>query len=189
VALVSASKSKESAVRVQKLFASDIFRVYTNDDPVGVELGGSLKNIYAVACGIIDGLKLGDNTKAALLTRGLLEMTRLGTAMGAQTLTFFGLSGLGDLIVTCNSKHSRNRLVGEKIGSGKTLKQALSEMTMVAEGVNSTQSAYDLAQAKKVEVPIINEMVRVLFENKSPRDSIKDLLARQMGAEMEGIVL
>jgi glycerol-3-phosphate dehydrogenase (NAD(P)+) len=109
--------------------------------------------------------------------------------MGAQTLTFFGLSGLGDLIVTCGSKHSRNRLVGEKIGSGKTLDQALSEMTMVAEGVNTTRSAYDLAQEKNVKVPIINEMYKVLFENKSPRDSIKDLLARQMGAEMEGIVL
>lgn len=189
VALVSASKSKEAAARVQKLFASESFRVYTSEDPMGVELGGALKNIYAVACGIIDGLKLGDNTKAALLTRGLAEMTRLGTTMGAQTLTFFGLSGLGDLIVTCSSQHSRNRLLGEKVGSGKTLKQALAEMTMVAEGVNSTQSAYELAQKKKVDAPIINEMHKVLFENKSPRDSIKDLLARQMGAEMEGIAL
>ena len=189
VALVSACTSNESAVRVQKLFSSDTFRIYTGNDPVGVELGGSLKNVYAVACGIIDGLKLGDNTKAALMTRGLLEMTRLGAAMGTQTLTFFGLSGLGDLIVTCGSQHSRNRLVGEKIGGGKTLEQALAEMTMVAEGVNTTRSAYDLARLKKVDVPIINEMYRVLFENKSPQDSIKDLLARQVGAEMEGIVL
>ncbi len=189
VALVSASTSKEAAVRVQKMFSSDTFRIYTGEDPLGVELGGSLKNVYAVACGIIDGLKMGDNTKAALMTRGLLEMTRLGASVGTQTLTFFGLSGLGDLIVTCASKHSRNRLVGEKIGAGKTLAQALAEMTMVAEGVNTTRSAYDLAKLKKVDVPIINEMYHVLFENKSPKDSIKDLLARQVGAEMEGIVL
>lgn len=188
-ALVAASKSKEATQFVQKLFASEVFRLYTSDDPIGVELGGALKNIYAVACGIIDGLKLGDNTKAAMMTRGLLEMTRLGTKMGAQTLTFFGLSGLGDLIVTCGSKHSRNRLLGEKIGSGKTLNQALAEMTMVAEGVNSTQSAYELIQSRNVKAPIIEEMYQMLFKNKSPRDSIKDLLARQMGAEMEGIAL
>lgn len=189
VAMVAACESKATAERIQKLFASESFRVYSGDDPLGVELGGALKNIYAVACGIIDGLSLGDNTKAALLTRGLLEMTKLGTTMGAKTLTFFGLSGLGDLIVTCSSKHSRNRMVGEKIGSGKTLQQALAEMTMVAEGVNTTESAYQLAQKKKVVTPIINEMHKVLFENKSPRESIRDLLARQMGAEMEGMIV
>lgn len=187
VAMVSASESKITAERVQKLFASESFRVYSGDDPLGVELGGALKNIYAVACGIIDGLSLGDNTKAALLTRGLLEMTKLGQTMGAKTLTFFGLSGLGDLIVTCSSKHSRNRMVGEKIGSGKTLQQALSEMTMVAEGINTTESAHQLAKKKNVVTPIINEMYNVLFEDKSPRESIRDLLARQMGAEMEGL--
>ncbi len=189
VAMVAASSSKEATLQVQKLFTADTFRVYTSLDPLGVEWGGTLKNIYAVACGIADGLSLGDNTKAALITRGLLEITKLGVAWGAQTLTFFGLSGLGDLIVTCNSKHSRNRLLGEKIGQGKTLAQALSEMTMVAEGVNTTKSAYFLAQSKGVELPIINEMYHVLFENKSPRDSMKDLLARQTGVEMEGIAL
>jgi glycerol-3-phosphate dehydrogenase (NAD(P)+) len=137
----------------------------------------------------VDGLKLGDNVKAALMTRGLAEMARLGNEMGAQTVTFFGLSGLGDLIVTCGSKHSRNRLVGEKIGSGKTLKQALAEMTMVAEGVKTTESAYFLAKAKRVEMPIVNEMYQILFENKPPRESIKDLMTRQVGAEMEGLTL
>jgi glycerol-3-phosphate dehydrogenase (NAD(P)+) len=189
VAMVAASENTAAAQRVQKIFASETFRVYTGDDPLGVELGGALKNIYAVACGIIDGLKLGDNTKAALLTRGLLEMTRLGKTMGAKTFTFFGLSGLGDLIVTCGSKHSRNRLVGEKVGSGNTLKQALAEMTMVAEGVNTTESAYQLAKRKNVTMPIVDEMHKVLFEDKPPRDSIRDLLARQTGAEMEGLNL
>jgi len=151
--------------------------------------GGALKNVYAVACGITDGLKMGDNTKAALITRGLLEITRLGTQLEAKTLTFFGLSGLGDLIVTCNSKHSRNRLLGEKIGLGKSLKEALSEMVMVAEGVNTALSAFQLAGSNKVELPIINEMHKILFENKSPKDSIRDLMARQVGAEMEGIIL
>lgn len=189
VVLVAASKSSAAAERVRDLFVSDNFRIYTGSDPLGVELGGSIKNVYAVACGVVDGLKLGDNTKAALISRGLLEMTRLGNTMGAKTLTFFGLSGLGDLIVTCGSKHSRNRLLGEKIGSGKNLQQALSEMTMVAEGVNTAKSAYHLSQARNVEMPIVNEVYRILFENKPPKDSIRDLMTRQVGAEMEGIVL
>src|SRR5258708_3890653 len=136
VALVAASSSKPAAERIRGVMASESFRIYTSSDPIGVELGGALKNVYAVACGVVDGLALGDNTKAALMTRGLLEITRLGGKLGARALTFFGLSGLGDLIVTCTSKHSRNRLVGERIGSGKTLQRALSEMTMVAEGVH-----------------------------------------------------
>jgi glycerol-3-phosphate dehydrogenase (NAD(P)+) len=189
VALVAASASKTANIKVQSIFAAEKFRIYTSDDPIGVELGGALKNIYAVATGIIDGLQYGDNTKAALMTRGLLEMTRIGNALGAKTVTFFGLSGLGDMIVTCGSQHSRNRMVGEKVGSGKTLEQAMKEMTMVAEGVTTAKSAYNLARAKNVEVPIINEIYRVLFENKSPKGSIKDLLAREVGAEMEGIVL
>lgn len=189
VALVAASKTKASAERVKDMFSSDVFRVYTGTDPLGAELGGALKNVYAIACGVVDGQNWGDNTKAALMTRGLLEMTRLGKSMGAQTLTFFGLSGLGDMIVTCASKHSRNRLLGEKIGGGKTLDQALAEMTMVAEGVNSTKSVYHLAKAKGVEMPIVNEMYAILFENKSPQSSIKDLMTRQVGAEMEGILV
>jgi glycerol-3-phosphate dehydrogenase (NAD(P)+) len=189
VALVAASSSSGGAERVRDLFSSDLFRVYTSTDPLGVELGGSIKNVYALACGIVDGLSLGDNTKAALITRGLLEMTRLGSKLGAQTITFFGLSGLGDMIVTCGSQHSRNRLLGEKLGRGKSLDEALSEMTMVAEGVATAKSAYFLAKAKNVDVPIINEIYSILFEKKSAKDSIKDLMSRQVGAEMEGITL
>lgn len=189
VALVAGSKSVAAAAKVKDLFLSETFRVYTSTDPLGVELGGSLKNVYAVACGVVDGLDLGDNTKAAVISRGLLEMTRLGHTMGAQTLTFFGLSGLGDMIVTCGSQHSRNRLLGEKLGAGKDLKQALGEMTMVAEGVNTAKSAFNLAQAKKVELPIVNEVYKILFENKPPKESIRDLMAREAGAEMEGITL
>jgi len=189
VALVSASHSKPASERVRDMFSSDIFRVYTGKDPIGAEIGGSLKNIFAVACGIVDGLKLGDNTKAALMTRGLTEMARLGKVLGAETMTFFGLSGLGDLIVTCGSKHSRNRLLGEKIGSGKTLAAALAEMTMVAEGVKTAESAYHLGKSKKVELPIVGEVYKILFENKPPRDSIRDLMSRQVGAEMEGVVV
>lgn len=189
VVLVSASTSKAAAGRVRDMMASTVFRIYTSDDPIGAELGGSIKNVYAVASGMIDGLKLGDNTKAALMTRGLAEMTRLGAKMGAKPVTFFGLSGLGDLIVTCGSQHSRNRAVGEKIGQGKSLEAALKEMTMVAEGINSTKSGYQLAQKHNIEMPIVNEMYKILFENKSPKDSMKDLMTRQVGAEMEGIVL
>lgn len=189
VALVAASTSGTATERVKDLFSSEHFRVYTSGDPLGVELGGSLKNVYAVACGVVDGLGLGDNTKAAVMTRGLAEMTRLGTALGASALTFFGLSGLGDLIVTCTSRHSRNRGLGEKLGSGLTLTQALAEMTMVAEGVNTAKAAHNLAKKANVMMPIVNEMYQILFAEKSPKDSIKDLLARQTGAEMEGIVV
>ncbi len=189
VALVAASASKKAAERVQDLFVSDLFRGYTSDDATGVELGGSLKNIYAVACGVVDGLDLGDNTKAALLTRGLAEMTRLGMAMGAKMTTFYGLSGLGDLIVTCGSRHSRNRLLGEKVGTGKSLAQALKEMTMVAEGVVTCRAAQQLAQDRGVKMPIVAEMYQILFAGKPARDSIKDLMTRQTRAEMEGIVV
>jgi glycerol-3-phosphate dehydrogenase (NAD(P)+) len=189
VALVAASVSEKAAEKIRDLFTSESFRVYTSDDPKGVELGGSLKNIYAVACGVVDGLDLGDNTKAALLTRSLAEMTRLGNAMGARTVTFFGLSGLGDLIVTCNSKHSRNRLLGEKVGQGKTLEQALKEMTMVAEGVVTCRAAYKLAQDRSVNMPIVNEMYQILFAGKPAKESIKDLMTRQVRGEMEGIAV
>lgn len=189
VALVAASTSTAATGRVQAMMRSEAFRIYTSDDPVGVELGGALKNIYAVACGIADGLSLGDNVKAAMVTRALAEMTRLGIGMGAAATTFFGLSGLGDLYVTTMSRHSRNRNLGELIGRGNTLEEALQKLTMVAEGVNTTKSAQGLAQRLKVEMPIVNEMYHVLFEKKSPRDSMKDLLARQAGSEMEGIVV
>jgi glycerol-3-phosphate dehydrogenase (NAD(P)+) len=189
VALVAASEMQSAQNRVKNLFSSEKFRVYTSGDPIGAQLGAALKNVYAVASGIVDGLGLGDNTKAALMTRGLSEMARLGKTMGASPFTFFGLSGLGDLIVTCGSKHSRNRSLGEKIGQGKSLNEALAEMTMVAEGVKATESAFNLSKSKRVELPIVNEVFHILFENKPPRDSIRDLMGRNVGPEMEGITL
>jgi glycerol-3-phosphate dehydrogenase (NAD(P)+) len=182
-AVVSAGPSGLDA-NVQDLFNTDAFRVYTSKDFVGVELGGALKNIYAIATGACDGLGLGDNTKAALMTRGLNEMARMGIASGAQGLTFFGLSGMGDLIVTCGSRHSRNRLMGEKIGQGKTLKEALGEMTMVAEGVRTTKSVYDLARKLNLDLPIVNEIYRCLYEGKTAKDSLHDLMMRPVRAEM-----
>jgi len=182
-----ASRNDAIAQAVIPLFASETFRVYTNPDPVGVELGGALKNVYAIACGVADGLKLGDNAKAALITRGLLEMGRLGKKLGARVETFFGLAGVGDLIVTCASQHSRNRLLGEKIGMGKNLQQALSEMTMVAEGVKTTESAYQLAQANGVDVPLIQEVYLCLYKGKKALDSLHDLLRRAVHSEMEDL--
>jgi len=177
-AVVVASKSEETAKWVQNSFMSTSFRIYTHHDVIGVELGGALKNIIAVAAGIVDGVGGGDNTKAALLTRALAEITRLGTKLGADSLTFAGLSGMGDLIVTCMSKHSRNRHVGEQIGKGKTLEQTLSEMVMVAEGVKTAKSGYELALKNNVEVPIINEAYNVLFKNKDPKQAVFDLMTR-----------
>jgi glycerol-3-phosphate dehydrogenase (NAD(P)+) len=187
--LLAASEIIAAAVKTQSLFSCDTLRVYTGDDPLGAELGGALKNVYALACGVVDALDYGDNTKAALISRGLMEMTRLGKKLGAKAVTFFGLSGLGDMIVTCGSKHSRNRLLGEKIGHGKTLEQALTEMTQVAEGVATTRSALQLASREQVPMPIVEEMAHVLFNNKNPRQSIHDLMSRQTGPEMEGITI
>ncbi|MCX6835952.1 MAG: NAD(P)H-dependent glycerol-3-phosphate dehydrogenase, partial [candidate division Zixibacteria bacterium] len=182
--VVVASPSNGLAVRVQELFSVGHFRVYACEDVVGVELGGSLKNIIAIAAGIADGLSLGDNTKGALLTRGLAEMTRLGVAMGAQAETFAGLSGFGDLVTTCFSRHSRNRHVGEKVGRGEKLEQVLAGMTMVAEGVETTRSGRDLARRHRVEMPITEEVYRVLFENKDAREALGDLMERRLRAEI-----
>lgn len=181
--VVAASENAESARGVQEIFMSPAFRVYTNDDLVGVELGGSLKNVIAIAAGISDGVGFGDNTKAALLNRGIVEITRLGTALGANPMTFAGLSGMGDLIVTCTSRHSRNRHVGEEIGKGKSLKQVMSEMLMVAEGVRTTQSVYDLSNQQGVDMPISHEVYRVLFEDKDPKRAVYDLMTRDPKAE------
>jgi len=172
------------AAKTQQIFTTDNFRVYTSDDLIGVEIGGAVKNIYAVACGIADGLGLGDNTKAAVMTRGLNEMARLGVALGAKGATFFGLAGVGDLIVTCGSRHSRNRSVGEKIGRGMTLRDALAEMKMVAEGVPAAQSVHALAWRLKVDMPIVNEIYHCLFEGKSAKESLRDLMVRPVSAEM-----
>lgn len=176
--VVSASKNLNAAAWVQEVFMSKVFRVYTHRDVIGVEMGAALKNIIAVAAGIIDGVGAGDNTKAALITRALAEITRLGTKLGAKSLTFAGLSGMGDLIVTCMSKYSRNRYLGEQIGKGKSLEEVLSGMVMVAEGVRTTRSAYELAAKHKVEVPIISEAHKVLFENKDPEEAVFDLMTR-----------
>lgn len=182
--VVAASADLGAAEAIQDLFISDSFRVYTSDDLLGVELGGALKNVIAVCAGVLDGLAMGDNTKAALITRGLAEITRLGAALGANPQTFSGLSGLGDLIVTCTSRHSRNRFVGEQIGRGRKLQEIIGEMKMVAEGVTTTESAYDLAARHGVETPIINEMHRVLFEEKDPLEATHTLMTRQTRHEI-----
>ena len=181
--VVAASEDEALAQTIQNVFHTDYFRVYTSTDVIGVELGGSLKNVIAIAAGILDGLGLGDNTKAALMTRGLYEMTKLGVAMGAQPLTFAGLAGMGDLTVTCISRHSRNRLLGEKVGKGATLEQALKEMTMVAEGVKTSKAALALAATANVEVPITQEVYNVLFEGKRVKEAVKSLLTRSAKPE------
>ena len=182
-AVVCASSNSDTGKWVQKTFMSSEFRVYVHNDVIGVEIGGALKNVVAVAAGIIDGVGAGDNTKAALITRALAEITRLGTKLGADSSTFAGLSGMGDLIVTCMSKYSRNRHLGEQIGRGKTLEEVLSEMVMVAEGVKTTRSAYELAAQHQVEVPIITEAHRVLFQNKDPKEAVYDLMTRAAKSE------
>jgi len=177
-AIVAASKSPETAKLVQHLFMTPYFRVYANLDITGVELGGALKNIIAVAAGICDGAGFGDNTKAALITRGLVEINRLGIKMGAKPDTFAGLSGMGDLIVTCTSKHSRNRYVGEQIGKGRSLQDVLNEMVMVAEGVKTTASAFELSQKEGVEMPITEQVYKALFEGKPPAEAMRELMTR-----------
>ncbi|MCK4591483.1 MAG: NAD(P)H-dependent glycerol-3-phosphate dehydrogenase [Candidatus Latescibacteria bacterium] len=183
-AVVVASPSEENRTKVQAIFMSPIFRVYTNRDTIGVELGGALKNVIAIATGICDGLGFGDNSKGALMTRGLAEITRLGVAMGAEPLTFAGLSGMGDLITTCISRHSRNRYVGEKIGKGNNLNQVLKEMKMVAEGVNTTRSALQLSRKLKVEMPITERIYAVLFQEEDPRTAVSQLMSRDAKPEI-----
>ena len=177
-AIVSASESKNTAALVQDLFMTPYFRVYANLDIIGVELGGALKNIIALAAGICDGAGFGDNTKAALMTRGLVEINRLGANLGAVPDTFAGLSGMGDLIVTCMSRHSRNRHVGEQIGKGRSLNDVLAEMVMVAEGVKTTESAYGLAKKENVEMPITDQVYQTLFAGKPPLQAMQDLMTR-----------
>jgi glycerol-3-phosphate dehydrogenase (NAD(P)+) len=184
---VAAGTDKKMVEKIQSLFPQEYFRVYTHSDLIGAELGGSLKNIFAIAAGIGYGLGLGDNTNAAILTRGLNEMTRIGVRMGAQLLTFFGLTGMGDLIVTCLSHHSRNRLLGEKIGKGKTAKEALAEMTMVAEGYKTAAAALQLAQRLGLDCPLTREIYEVLYQDKDPKTSLHDLMKRQTYTEWQGL--
>lgn len=176
--IIAASQNAALAKEIQDLLSGRTFRVYTHSDVMGVELAGSLKNVIAIAAGIADGLGFGDNAKGALLTRGILEIARLGTAMGAETTTFLGLAGVGDLITTCISKHSRNRHVGEQIGKGNKLKDVLSGMVMVAEGVETARSAWALAVKHGVEMPITEQVHKVLFEDKDAASAVDELMLR-----------
>lgn len=186
--LVSASESKEAMEYVQKIFSSETLRVYTNSDVIGVELGGALKNIIALGIGIIDGLGLGDNTKAAMMTRGMTEIVRLGVAMGADENTFFGLTGMGDLIVTCTSVHSRNRKAGILLASGKSIEDLSNDINMVVEGIVSTKIIKFIAEEMNIEMPIVNALYSVLYENKNPKDAIRELMIRKNKNEHEDVL-
>jgi glycerol-3-phosphate dehydrogenase (NAD(P)+) len=178
-----ASKNEDVAKRVQQVFYSSYFRTYWTPDVVGVEVGGALKNVVAIAAGVSDGLGFGNNTRAALITRGLAEITRLGVVKGADPLTFLGLAGLGDLVLTCTGALSRNRTVGLKLGQGKKLKEALAEMNQVVEGVYTAQSAYQLAQKLKLEMAITEQIYKLLYEDKDPLQVTKDLMGRELKRE------
>ena len=184
--LVSTSKDMEFAAEVQKLVSADHLRVYVNDDIVGVELGGALKNVIAIAAGILEGLEYGDNAKSALITRGLAEMARLGVALGAKPVTFMGLAGVGDLVTTCVSPFGRNRSVGLRIGRGESLDAILKDMTMVAEGVSTCRSVYALAQREGIEMPISDSVYDVLFNGASPKEATLRLMRRELKNEMYG---
>lgn len=180
-----AAADHDLAVKLQATFATPYFKVFTTTDVIGVQIGGALKNVIALAAGGADGMGFGTNTRAALITRGLVEIMRLGVALGAQTRTFYGLSGIGDLVLTCTGELSRNRNVGFKIGQGMKLREILAEMKMVAEGVNTTKSAYQLAQKLQVKMPIVEQIYAVLFQDKDPREAVTDLMEQATGDEME----
>ena len=177
--VVVGATSKETAVFIQEIFMNDRFRVYTSSDIIGIELGGAIKNVIALAAGVCDGLGLGDNTKAALITRGITEISRLGVAMGGRMETFCGLSGIGDLIVTCTSNHSRNHNAGVLIGQGKTMDEAMKEVNQVVEGVYSAKAAYGLAKKYNVSMPIVEQINEVLFNDVPATEAIKALFARE----------
>lgn len=180
---VAASPDGEAARYIQKIFTSENFRVYTSSDILGVELGGAIKNVIALCSGISDGIGYGDNTRAALITRGIAEISRLGVAMGAKAETFAGLSGIGDLIVTCTSMHSRNHRAGILLGKGHTLAETLSEVQMVVEGVNTARAAYELSKKYNVSMPIVEQAYKILFENKNAKDAVCELMSRNPKAE------
>lgn len=181
--VVAGAKDRETAEYIQNLFMNKVFRVYTSPDMLGIELGGALKNVIALAAGAADGLGCGDNTKAALITRGIAEMSRLGVTMGGHIETFNGLTGIGDLIVTCASMHSRNRRAGILIGQGKTMQEAMDEVKMVVEGVNSAKAAKILAEKYKIDMPIVQEVNKVLFEDKPAKEALADLMLRDKKIE------
>lgn len=182
--VVASSYSKRTTNIIQETFLTPMFRVYLNYDIIGVEIGGAVKNIMAIAAGITDGAQLGDNAKAALITRGLHEMKRLGMKLGASQDTFSGLAGMGDLVVTCTSEHSRNRFVGYNIGQGKSLEEVISKMNMVAEGVKTTRSVHEWSKKLDVEMPITAAVYRVLFEKEDPKDMLYDLMTRNPKEEI-----
>ena len=182
-ATVLGCAATECAEALQRHLGGERFRIYSSNETIGIELGGALKNVFAIPAGVSDGFGLGDNSKAALVTRALAELLRLGTAMGGKPQTFYGLSGAGDLIATCFSRHSRNRRVGERLGKGETLEQIVSSMQMVAEGIPTAKSAYECARKLKVETPIIDQVYSVLYEGKRPDQALQELLARDQKAE------
>ena len=186
--VVVGAKDRQTAEHIQNLFMSSVFRVYTSPDILGIELGGALKNVIALAAGVSDGLGCGDNTKAALMTRGIAEITRLGVAMGGKPETFSGLSGIGDLIVTCTSMHSRNRRAGILIGQGKTMQEAMDEVQMVVEGVYSAKAALALGKKYNVSMPLVQETNQVLFDGKTAAEALKDLMLRDRTIESENLL-
>ncbi len=183
-AIVVGSECADTAKYIQEAFMTDFFRIYTSDDVIGIELGGSLKNVIALAAGVVDGLGLGDNTKAALMTRGLAEISRLGVQMGGRPETFAGLSGVGDLIVTCTSSHSRNHNAGYLIGQGRTMQEAMDEVKQVVEGVHCAKAALELSKKFAVPMPIVEEVNKVLFEGKSAKEALLDLFTREAKEEI-----
>lgn len=176
-------KNLQTAKEIQRIFVTDFFRVYASQDLIGLEISASMKNIIAIAAGVCDGLGYGLNTRAALITRGLAEMQRLGIAMKADQTTFSGLSGLGDLVLTCTGDLSRNRMVGLKLGAGKTLDEIKNEMMMVAEGIKTTRSIYDLAQKMGIEMPILEQVYKIIYENKKCSEAVRELLSRELKVE------
>ena len=186
-ALLACSESENARKRVQEIFSSKYVKVFTSTDVVGVEIGGALKNVIAIATGISDGLKLGFNTRAALITRGLVEITRIGTELGAKPETFYGLSGLGDLVLTCTGDLSRNRKLGIQLGEGKSLKEITKNMRMVAEGVSTVKSAYKLIQKLNIQASVMQETYKVLYENKAPEKALEDLMKIEISTEFSGI--
>jgi glycerol-3-phosphate dehydrogenase (NAD(P)+) len=186
-ATVVAFSDDHIATELQRIFASDVFRVYTNPDVVGCEVGGALKNVIAIASGMADGLGTGDNTRATVITRGLAELSRLGLAMGGQLLTFAGLAGMGDLVATCISRQSRNRYVGEQLGKGRTIDDIVAEMKMVAEGVKTSKVVVEVAARYRVEMPIAEEVYRVIHEGRPATEAYRGLLRRDTRSELHGM--
>ncbi|SDU22480.1 NAD(P)H-dependent glycerol-3-phosphate dehydrogenase [Desulfobacula phenolica] len=186
--VAAASISRDTAEYVQKIFSCPTFRVYINDDPIGTQIGGAVKNVLAIAAGICDGMNMGLNPRAALITRGLTEMNRLGTKLGADPLTLSGLAGVGDLLLTCTGDLSRNYTVGKQIGEGKKLDEIISEMRMVAEGVKTTRSVYNLSKKLGIDLPICNEVYSVLFEGRSVEETVERLMNRSLKHELDGVV-